>query len=77
MNNNRREFLKKGLLGVSAAALIPGVTKGSPVTAAATASQADLPARVLGRTGIKAPLISLGAGGTITPGFVKGAYNAD
>ncbi|HHU99426.1 MAG TPA: aldo/keto reductase [Bacteroidales bacterium] len=76
MNNNRREFLKKGLLGVSAAALIPGVTKGSPVTAAATASQADLPARVLGRTGIKAPLISLGAGGTITPGFVKGAYNA-
>lgn len=75
MNNDRREFLKKGLLGVSAVALIPGVIKGSPDTSSTTASRADLPARVLGRTGIHAPLISLGASGAITPSFIKGAYN--
>lgn len=76
MNNDRREFLKKGLLGVSAAAFIPGVIKGSPVTAATSPSRADLPSRVLGRTGIEAPLISLGASGAITPSFIKGAYSA-
>ena len=76
MNNDRREFLKKGLLGVSAAAFIPGVIKGSPAAAEASASLPDLPSRVLGRTGIQAPLISLGASGAITPSFIKGAYNA-
>jgi predicted aldo/keto reductase-like oxidoreductase len=76
MNNDRREFLKKGFLGVSAAALIPGVIKGSPVTSSTTALRADLPARVLGRTGIQAPLISLGASGAITPSYIKGAYDA-
>ncbi|MFZ2286268.1 MAG: aldo/keto reductase [Bacteroidales bacterium] len=76
MNNDRREFLKKGLLGVSAAALIPGVIKGSPVTATASATPAELPSRILGRTGIKAPLISLGASGTANPDFIKGAYDA-
>ncbi len=76
MNNDRREFLKKGFLGVSAAALIPGVIKGSPDTSSTTASPADLPARVLGRTGIQAPLISLGASGAITPSFIKGAYDS-
>jgi len=76
MNNDRREFLKKGLLGVSAAALIPGVIKSSPVTAEASASPADLPSRVLGRTGIRAPLISLGASGNVNPSFITGAYKA-
>jgi len=76
MNNDRREFLKKGLLGVSAAAFIPGVIKGSPVTGATISPGADLPSRVLGRTGIKAPLISLGASGAITPNFIRGAYNS-
>ncbi|MBE0678623.1 MAG: aldo/keto reductase [Bacteroidales bacterium] len=76
MNNDRREFLKKGLLGVSAAALIPGVIKGSPVASSTAASPADLPSRVLGRTGIQAPLISLGASGAINRDFVKGAYNS-
>ena len=46
MNNDRREFLKKGLLGVSAAAFIPGVIKGSPAAAEASASLPDLPSRV-------------------------------
>ncbi len=76
MNNDRREFLKKSFLGVSAAAMIPGVIKGSPVTVATSASEADLPSRVLGRTGIQAPLISLGASGTANPDFIKAAYNA-
>jgi len=76
MKNDRREFLKKGLLGASAAALIPGVIKGSPLTDTASATPDELPSRVLGRTGIKAPLISFGASGTSNPDFIKGAYDA-
>ncbi|MRR18873.1 hypothetical protein EG827_01640 [bacterium] len=76
MNNDRRDFLRKGLLGASAAALIPGVIKGSPLTASASTIPAELPSRMLGRTGIKAPLISLGASGTANADFIKGAYDA-
>ena len=36
----------------------------------------ELPSRVLGRTGIRAPLISLGTGGAYDPNFVRAAYDA-
>jgi predicted aldo/keto reductase-like oxidoreductase len=35
-----------------------------------------LPTRVLGRTGIKSPLISLGSGGSTSPNFIRAAYDA-
>ncbi|MBG0858188.1 MAG: aldo/keto reductase [Bacteroidales bacterium] len=73
MKNNRREFIKKSLIGVSGAALVPG--SYNSLTGFADAPTApELPGRVLGKTGIKTPLISLGAAETTEPAFVKAAY---
>jgi len=76
LNNDRREFLKKGLLGFSAAALAPGMLKAAESTRPATAGIPELPTRVLGRTGIKSPLISIGSGGSTSPNFIRAAYDA-
>jgi uncharacterized protein len=73
-NNNRREFLKKSVLGISGAALVPGFLKGSgsrPVVLLP-----GLPTRLLGKTGIKAPLISMGAADASDSGLIKAAFEA-
>lgn len=56
-SNNRRSFLKKNIMGISGAVMIPAALKGSasPVT---PEKLSDLPSRILGKTGIKTPLIS-------------------
>lgn len=74
-NNNRREFLKKSLIGISGAALIPGTLKGNTSPNALNAPP-DLPVRTLGRTGIKTPLISFGTSGALDTGFIRSAYEA-
>jgi aryl-alcohol dehydrogenase-like predicted oxidoreductase len=74
-NNNRREFLKKSVLGISGAALFPGVIKGN-TSVASTYAPVDLPVRTLGRTGIKTPLISFGTSGALDTGFIRTAYEA-
>jgi uncharacterized protein len=75
-NNNRREFLKKSILGISGAALIPGTIKGYPVSASSNAVAPELPVRMLGKTGIKTPLISFGTSGALDTGFIRSAYEA-
>lgn len=75
-NNNRRGFLKKSILGISGAALIPGALKASVAENAVNTAVTSLPTRTLGRTGIKSPLISMGTSMTTNPNFVKAAYNA-
>ncbi len=72
-NNNRREFLKKSILGISGAALLPVAMKAYP---GVDSSVPGLPVRLLGKTGIKTPLISMGTSGTTNPNFVKAAYDA-
>ena len=74
-NNNRREFLKKSVLGISGAALFPGVIKGN-TSVASTYAPVDLPVRTLGRTGIKTPLISFGTSGALDTGFIRSAYES-
>jgi len=72
--DNRRNFIRKGLLGASAATFLPVSLKdrisnyATPVT--------ELPSRVLGRTGIKTPLISFGTAGINDTGLIKAAYNS-
>jgi uncharacterized protein len=74
--NHRREFLKKSIIGISGAALIPG-TLGSGLNLKPEQNQVpDLPCRLLGRTGIKTSLISMGAGNSNSPGLILAAYNA-
>ena len=74
-NDNRREFLKKSLIGISGTALIPGTLRGNTSLNSLTAPP-DLPVRTLGRTGINTPLISFGTSGALDTGFIRSAYEA-
>jgi uncharacterized protein len=74
--NQRREFLKKSFLGISGAALIPGTFKASMTNDTQKNEIPDLPIRILGKTGIKTPVLSMGAGNANDPNFVKAAYHA-
>jgi predicted aldo/keto reductase-like oxidoreductase len=71
-SNNRREFIKKSLLGIPAAAFIPGSISGNSNMNNFTPP--ELPSRVLGKTGIKAPVISFGTSGALDTGFIRAAY---
>jgi predicted aldo/keto reductase-like oxidoreductase len=68
---NRRDFLKKSLIGLSGAAVLP-----INVNAIQKNATPDLPVRKLGKTGITTPLISMGTSGVTAPGFVRAAYEA-
>lgn len=73
--SNRREFVKKSILGISGATLITGTTKAS-FDSALLNNPPDLPVRSLGKTGIRTPLISFGTSGALDTGFVRSAYEA-
>ncbi len=72
--SQRREFLKKSILGLSGAAMVPGALKNNLSLESRQKSIPELPFRVLGRTGIKTPLISMGTSSASSPGLVKSAY---
>jgi uncharacterized protein len=74
-NNNRRDFLKKSILGLSGAALIPGTLKASSLLSASDPSPV-MPVRTLGKTGLKIPLLSMGTGDTNNPALVKTALDS-
>jgi uncharacterized protein len=72
--SQRREFLKKSILALSGTTLIPRQLK---ISASGNVQKIpDLPFRVLGRTGIKTPVISMGTGSASSPGLVRSAYFA-
>lgn len=73
--NHRRDFLKKSILGVSGAALLPGAIKAAETTLSGTTSKSELPVRTLGKTGLKVPLLSMGTGDTNNAALVKGALD--
>ena len=75
-NNNRREFLKKSIIGISGAALIPGSAKAYNDMSVMNQMPPDLPSRTLGRTGIKTPLMSFGTSGALDTGFIRTAYES-
>lgn len=72
--NQRREFLKKSLLGISGAALMPGALSAFAGPDEEQDKIPQLPGRMLGKTGIKTPLLSVGAGNANNPGFIRSAY---
>jgi aryl-alcohol dehydrogenase-like predicted oxidoreductase len=73
-NNQRRDFLKKSILGISGAALLPHALRAS--TSTSQSAIPSLPGRILGKTGLKIPLISMGTSGATNPGFIRSAYDA-
>jgi predicted aldo/keto reductase-like oxidoreductase len=73
--NHRRDFLKKSILGVSGAALIPGTLHADVFKHTSQATAPELPGRTLGKTGLKIPVLSMGTGDTNNPALVKGALD--
>jgi predicted aldo/keto reductase-like oxidoreductase len=75
--NQRREFLKKSLAGISAATLMPGVVSASITNAVLKPnSQQDIASRTLGRTGVKLPVISMGTSNINNPGLILAAIDS-
>lgn len=68
--NHRRDFLKRSVLGLSGAALLPGVLKAAALPSGITTAP-GIPVRPLGKTGITVPLLSMGTGDTNNPSLVK------
>lgn len=75
-SSHRREFLKTSLFGLSGAALLPGSLRSVISGNAQQTIIPDLPVRILGKTGIRTPLISLGSGSANNPNFIRSAYQA-
>lgn len=75
-SNNRREFLKKSIFGITGAALLPADLKSAMDGETFKAGLPESPSRVLGKTGIKTPLISLGASNSTASGFIRASYEA-
>jgi uncharacterized protein len=73
--DNRRSFIRKSVIGLTGAALFPGIIKKSSAHFD-DHSIAALPQRVLGRTGIKVPLISMGTSDATSAGIIRSAYEA-
>jgi len=74
-NDSRRNFLKKGFIGISGAALVPGMlNRTTSGTGSLNISGGDLECRTLGKTGLKVPVISMGVEGANSAGIIKAAY---
>ncbi len=80
-NDSRRDFLKKSFIGISGAALVPGLLNKADAEAAANSipgitgpGAVELLTRPLGKTGLNVPLISMGVEGANSAGIIKGAY---
>ena len=73
--NQRRDFIKKSLIGISGAALLGGQVKASSLYTDNSVLKDELPLRTLGKTGLKLPVISMGTGDTQNAALVKGALD--
>ncbi len=81
--NTRRDFLRAGVLGFAAAAFVPRALRGrsaAPGTASDGKAAGSMPRkllyRTLGRSGLRLPIVSFGAGGTTDPALVRAALDA-
>lgn len=70
--NNRRTFIKSSFM---AAALAPAAGTGLLKNSSAEAPENKIIYRTLGKTGLKVPVISMGAGDTTNPKLVEAALN--
>jgi hypothetical protein len=75
---DRRGFLKGSLMGVCGAALVPGISTTAPAGAGREGGAAipALPGRLLGRTGITTPLISMGTADATSVNLIRAGYDA-
>ena len=73
---NRRDFLRLSATGVGAF-MLPGAVASTLAKAPeGEAASNDIPKRVLGRTGIELPILSMGVMRADNPNVVRAAYNS-
>jgi len=70
----RRDFLKKSLIALSGAAVLPGTLKQVSASSQTSKPGDDIIYRKLGKTGLKIPVISMGTGAA-NPALIKAAYD--
>ena len=77
ITRSRRNFLKNGVASIAGISFLPTFTKAKsqPVDKTNTGKKKII-YRILGRTGIKVPLISFGCGSTNNANLVKAGLNA-
>ncbi|HOT02479.1 MAG TPA: aldo/keto reductase, partial [Acidobacteriota bacterium] len=73
---NRRDFLKVGAAGVAGAVLMPHVLGQESASGAPPVKPGAFPCRVLGRTGLKLPVVSMGVMNADNPNLVRAALDA-
>jgi predicted aldo/keto reductase-like oxidoreductase len=80
-NDSRRDFLRKSFIGLSGAALVPGMLNKADAAGSTdntpelvNPGEGELPKRSLGKTGLNVPLISMGVEGANSAGIIKAAY---
>jgi predicted aldo/keto reductase-like oxidoreductase len=73
-NVSRRDFLRKSAIAGSGVLLAPIVGQAAKVLP--TQQEYSYPTRVLGRTGLKIPILSMGVMRADNPNVVRAAYNA-
>ncbi|MCJ7487886.1 MAG: hypothetical protein MUQ25_17205, partial [Candidatus Aminicenantes bacterium] len=80
----RRAFLKRGLTGLAAVGAIPGAVKAAAFASAdsgrAGAGETQAPTspivRILGKTGLKIPIVSMGVMNADNPAVVQAALDS-
>ena len=70
---SRREFFKKGILGMAGISMLPSIMKGKYAEKKVAKKEKKIIYRTLGRTGIKVPVISFGSTG---PEITRAALDA-
>ncbi len=74
---DRREFLKSSTAGLGAFLLLPpGKPGGEKSLSAQQRDPAKLPHRVLGRTGLRLPAITMGVMNSDNPNLIRAALDA-
>ena len=68
-NNSRRDFIKKGLTGITAAAIAPSLIKSE----VKKSEEKNIIYRTLGKTGMKVPIVSMGVMNAENPKLVESA----
>jgi hypothetical protein len=75
MNESRRNFMKNGIAGLAGAAVLPAVLRAERKTGEEKEDNRKIVYRVLGKTGIKVPIVSIGAQAK-DPAVYKAALDA-
>ncbi|MEN8152934.1 MAG: aldo/keto reductase [Acidobacteriota bacterium] len=73
-DNSRRKFIKKGLSGIAAAAVLPSAIAGENPEGSKTKS--SIIYRTFGKTGIKLPVVSMGVMNADNPKLVEAALDS-